>query len=177
MFPGYLCLQQQSALEGQTTGLTFPYTDFFDDYFRIKEEDSSTPYFVPFTDSETDSLEFMWFNQNVAGTYAPSSLRSTSPLMKIAEIEQSGFDSKWGLSDEHWKLARHELSNSTKIPVESLAAYLLRDFGFTSEDPSAFTIVEAFAEEFGYEIGGKAFSHLYRTGDSNISKEAFEKYD
>jgi hypothetical protein len=157
--------------------LNFPYNEFFDDYFRIKRDESDTPYFVPFNESETDSIDLMWFNQNVAGTYAPSSVRSTSPLLKIAEIEQSGHNSKWALTDEHWKLARHELADGSKIPVESLAAFLFRDYAFTSDDPSAFTVVEAFVEEFGYELGGRDFTHLYKTGDSNITKDSFDKYD
>ncbi|WP_423746624.1 hypothetical protein V5735_19050 [Haladaptatus sp. SPP-AMP-3] len=177
MFPGYLCLHQQAALEGKTTGLAFPYNEFFDDYLRVKAEGAKTPYFVPFTQATNASLESLWLNENVAGTYAPSSLRSTAPLLEIAEIEKRGHNSEWGLIDDHWKLARLELCSNTKLPVESLAAYLLRDYGFNVDDPSAFTVVKTFTEEFGYNLGDEAFSHLYRTGDSEITRDSFEKYE
>lgn len=177
MFPGYLCLQQQAGLENRTTGLSFPYNEFFDDYLRIEDADPDKPYFVPFTQSGEPSLDTLWNNKNVAGTYAPSSLRPTAPLMKIIEIEESGYNSKWGIEDRHWQLARHHLCSGNQIPVESLATYLLRDYAFEVDEPSAFTLVETFTEEFGYEFGGKAFSHLYRTSDSNISENSFEKHD
>lgn len=177
LFPGYLCLHQQAALEGRTTGISFPYNDFFDDYFRIKGSDADKPYYVPFTQAENPSLESLWFNHNVAGTYAPSSIRPTAPLMEIAELEEGGRDSKWGLKDNHWKLARLHLCDGEQIPAESLAAFLFRDYGFVDDEPSAYTLIETFTSEFGYELGGEAFSHLYRTGDSKITEDDFEQHD
>lgn len=176
MFPGYLCLQQQAGIEDRTTGLSFPYNEFFDDYLRVRDE-SDKPYFVPFMQAKNPSLASLWNNKNVAGTYAPSSLRSTAPLMRIAEIEEGGHNSKWGLQKRHWELARHHLCDGTSVPVESLAAYLFRDYGFEIDEPSAYTLVETFLEEYGYEFGGEAFSHLYRTSDSNITEESFVKHD
>lgn len=179
MFPGYLCLQQQAAQANRTTGLSFPYNEFFDDYLRVRD-DSDRPYFVPFTQAENPSKAELWNNKNVAGTYAPSSLRSTAPLMQIAEVEEGGHNSKWGIAEHHWELARHNLCDDTQVPVESLAAYLLRDYAIEVDDadePSAYTLVETFTEEFGYEFGGDAFSHLYRTSDSEISQESFAGYD
>jgi len=177
MFPGYLCLQQQANLENRTTGLSFPYSEFFDDYFRVRDGDSEKPYFVPFTQNMNPSLDALWNSKHVAGTYAPSSLRSTAPLLQIAEIEEAGHNSKWGIKDRHWQLARHHLCDDNQVPAESLAAYLFRDYAFEVDSPSAFTLVETFTEEYGYEFGGEAFSHLYRTSDSNISESSFEKYD
>jgi len=175
LFPGYLCLQQQSNLDGKTTGLSFPYNDFFDTYLRVLDGDK--PYLVPFTQAENPADATLWFNENVAGTYAPSSIRSRSPLIQVANLEEGGHNSKWGLGDEHWKLARHHLCDGEQIPVESVAAYLFRDFAFETNDPSAYTLVSAFTEEFGYDIGGSAFVHLYETGDSNITAESFDKYE
>lgn len=177
MFPGYLCLHQQAALNDTLSGLSFPYNEFFDDYLRVKGDGADKPYFVPFTTAENASYESLWLNDNVAGTYAPSSLRSTAPLMKIAEIEQGGHNSQWGLADNHWQLARLNLCDNNQLPVESLAAYLLRDYAFNVDEPSAFTLVKTFTEEFGYELGGGAFSHLYQTGDSNITEESFDPYE
>jgi len=176
MFPGYLCLQQQAALENRTTELSFRYNEFFDDYLRVRD-DSNKPYFVPFNQAENPSLNALWNNKNVSGTYAPSSLRSTAPLMHIAEIEEGGHNSKWGLENRHWELARHHLCDGKQLPTESLAAYLLRDYAFEVDSPSAVTLVEAFLDEYGYGFGGEAFSHLYRTSDSEITKDSFMRYD
>jgi hypothetical protein len=176
MFPGYLCLQQQAASEGRRTQLTFPYNEFFDDYLRVRE-DSDRPYYVPFTQAQNPSLEELWYNSNVSGTYAPSSLRSTAPLMQIAEIEEAGHNSKWGIAKHHWELARHNLCDGGQVPIESLAAYLFRDYAIEADSPSVYTLIETFNEEFGYEFGGGAFSHLYRTGDSEIGTDSFTTYD
>lgn len=175
LFPGYLCLQQQSGIDGRTTGLSFPYNDFFDIYFRVL--DGHKPYLVPFTQDKNVADASLWFNANVPGTYAPSSLRSTSPLLQVATIEEGGHNSKWGLDTDHWKLARLHFSDGDQIPVESVAAFLFRDFAFETDEPTAYTVVSAFAEEFGYDIGGSPFAHLYETGDSNITQEAFEKHE
>jgi len=63
MFPGYLCLQQQSGLDNRKTGLSFPYNEFFDDYLRVGEDDSDKPYFVPFNSHryvESNSSRISW---------------------------------------------------------------------------------------------------------------------
>lgn len=176
MFPGYLCLQQQAAAENRTTELSFPYNEFFDDYLRVRD-DSDKPYFVPFTQAKNPSLEALWNNSNVSGTYAPSSLRSTAPLLQMAEIEEGGHNSKWGLQKHHWEPARHQLCDGNQVPVESLAAYLFRDYALDVDEPTAFALVETFLEEYGYEFGGEAFTHLYRTSDSDITADSFAKYD
>lgn len=175
LFSGYLCLQQQAGIEGQMEALSFPYNAFFDTYFEVQDGDK--PYLVPFTQAKNPSDSTLWNNKNVSGTYAPSSIRMSSPLMQVATLEKDGYNSKWGLNEDHWKLARLHLCNGEQIPIESLAAYLFRDFSFETDEPSAYTLVSAFSEEFHYDIGGGAFAHLYETGDSDITAESFEEYD
>jgi hypothetical protein len=97
--------------------------------------------------------------------------------MQVATLEEGGHNSKWGLNTDHWKLARLEICDGEPVPVESLAAYLFRDFAFDTDEPSAYTMVRAFTEEFGYDLGGSAFAHLYETGDSNITEEAFIEHE
>ncbi len=175
LFPGYLCLKQQSNLKQRISDLPFPATDFFDAYFRIRDADK--PYFVPFTQAADPDIPSLWLNDNVSGTYAPSSLRASSPLRRVAEIEQGGHNSRWGLEEEHWTLARHYLCEGQHLPVESLAAFLFRDYAFETDDPSAYTLVCTFTEDFGYDLGGKEFNHLFETADSNITSDDFIEYE
>lgn len=174
-FAGYLCLKQQSSWDGRTTSLSFPYFDFFNSYFKVG--DGMKPYVVPLTHLEDPDPRELWYNENVSGTYAPSSLRSTAPLLKVAEIEEGGHNAKWGLKEDHWRLARHNLCNGGQIPVESLAAYLFRDYAIKTDDPNAYTLVSAFADEFGYDLTSEEFTHLYETGDSEITEATFELYE
>jgi len=173
LYPGYLCLKQQSGLANRTDGLSFPYHEFFDAYLRVR--DSDKPYFVPFSQAESPDKTALWFNNNVSGTYAPSSLRSTSPLLQVVEIQEGGHNAKWRLQQEHWKLARHHLAEYSHIPAESLAAFLYRDYAIKTDDPGAYELVSTFVDDFGYELGGRQFSHLYETGDSNITADSFDK--
>lgn len=175
MFPGYLALQQQSAIRGRTDNLPFLYTDFFNQYFRIPGTEK--PYFVPFMSTDDPSKEDLWLNTRVAGKFGPSAVSEDSPFMKIVAIEETGHDSRWRLKPDHWNLAKHHLFAGQRISAEALAAFLYRDYAFETEDPSALTVLNAFANDFGYEISGRAFTTLYHTGETNIGTDSFEKYD
>jgi hypothetical protein len=175
MFPGYLSLKQQEDIHDREDNLPFPYTEFFNQYFRVPG--SEKPYLVPFTPLENPTDENLWIDDHVAGTYAPSSLRVDSPFTKVVEVEKSGHNSRWRLQRSHWDLARHHLCDGQTIPAESLAAFLFRDFAFESEDPSAYTLIQTFEEEFGYSVGGEQFTTLYHTGDTDINSDSFEQYD
>lgn len=168
-------MKQQSSFKQRTTDLPFPSTDFFDAYFQVRDGDK--PFFVPFTESTDPDVSTLWLNNNVSGTYAPSSLRSSSPLLQVAEIEQGGHNSRWGLEEEHWKLVRYHMCEGEHLPIESLSAFLFRDYALETDDPSAYTLVSAFTEDFGYDLGGKEFNHLFETADSDISADDFIEYE
>lgn len=175
MFPGYLCLKQQESIHNRDDDLPFPYTEFFNQYLRVPGGEK--PYLVPFNPSKDPSDETLWVNDNVAGTYAPSSLRIDSPFTKVVEVEEAGHNSRWRLKPSHWQLARHHLCDGQTLPAESLAAFLFRDYAFETEDPSAYTLIQAFEEDFGYEVSGAQFTTLYHTGDTNINADSFERHD
>ncbi|MCQ4334768.1 hypothetical protein KM295_15040 [Natronomonas sp. F2-12] len=176
-FVYYLSLQQQSAIDKSSSNLPLPYQKFLESYFRIGNPGSSTPYFVPFTDSKENIEQELSIVQDEIYSLDPSTLPTSSPLMKIATVDTKDSEPKWELMKEHWKVASHELCSGNKVPIESLSAYLFRDYAFKTDNPSAVTVVRTFTNEFGYELGGKAFSHLYQTGDSNISEGCFEEYE
>jgi len=175
MFPGYLSLKQQAEIHGRDDDLPFPYNEFFNQYLRVPG--GNKPYLVPFTPLENPSDENLWVSDNVPGTYAPSSLRADSPFTKVVKVEEGGHNSRWKLQPDHWKLARHHLCNGQTIPAESLAVFLFRDYAFETDDPSAYTLIQTFEDEFGYEVSGSQFTTLYHTGDTSINADSFERYD
>lgn len=175
MFPGYLCLKQQAGIHARRDGLPFPYGEFFDLFFRVPGAEK--PYLVPFTPTDESSDESLWVNNNVAGTYAPSSLRLDSPFTKVVEVQEGGHNSRWRLQDGHWQLARHHLCHGETIPAESLAAFLFRDYAFRTDSPSAYTLLQTFEEEFNYQISGSEFTTLYHTGDTDISADSFQCHE
>lgn len=170
LFPGYLCLRHEAGIENKLDELNFDYNEFFDKFFEIRS--GKKPYLVPFTVDEFEETE-LWFNENVAGTYAPSSLRTTTPLLKVGEFEKDGRKSWWKLYDNHAELAREHLCNDRHVPVEHLAAFLFRGYGFQVEDPSADTLVQAFCEEFVYDRDASDFTELYSTESTDIGSSDF----
>jgi hypothetical protein len=169
--PGYLCLRREAGRKDMDAGLDFEYTKFFENYFRVADGDK--PYFVPFTQAENPDWAALRFNNNVAGTYAQSSLRSTSPLYEVAYDEGEGYGVTWSLHDEHWILARTHLCDSEPIPVEALSAFLFRDYAFSAHTPNAETLVDAFCEDFYYGRASDEFQHLYETGTIDITPDNF----
>lgn len=174
-FPGYLCLVREAEQRGRTTNLNFEYTEFFNEFFRIADGDK--PYFVPFKQAEDPSWSTLRFNENVAGTYAQSSLRDTSPLIEVVNADGSGQDTIWSIVDEHWIVVRTRLCNSTRIPVEALAGFLFRDYAFSAHEPDENTLIDTFCEEFYYGRTSDDFKHLYETGAMDINTEDFREYE
>jgi hypothetical protein len=170
LFPGYLCLRREAGRENRLDDLDFDYNEFFDKFFEIRT--GKKPYLVPFTVEDSEETE-LWFNENVAGTYAPSSLRTTTPLLKIGEFEKDGRKSRWKLHDNHAELAREHMCNGEHVPVEHLAAFLFRDYGFQVDEPSADTLVQVFCEEWVYDRDSPAFTELYSTGETDIEPSDF----
>jgi hypothetical protein len=170
LFPGYLCLRREAGRENRLEDLDFDYTEFFDKFLKIRT--GVKPYLVPFTDEEFEETQ-LWFNQNVAGTYAPSSLRTTTPLLKIGEFEKDGRKSRWKLHDNHGALAREHMCNGKHVPIEHLAAFLFRGYGFEVEEPSADTLVQAFCEEWVYDRKDPEFFELYSIGETDIEPSDF----
>jgi len=175
-FPGYLCLVREAGRDGRITGLNFRYHEFFDEFFKIAE-DGDKPYFVPFTKANNVSWATLRFNRNVSGTYAPSSLRETSPLRQSASIEGSGHSATWTLAEEHWIMARTHFCGGEMLPVEALAGFLLRDYAMSAQTPNGETLIDAFCEEFFYGRASDGFQHLYETGSFEVTPEDFVEYE
>lgn len=143
---GYLCVKRElrRSLDGSAVSPAFK--KFFDEFLAVSGGEA--PYLAPF--KETGKLESSpWFNANVAGSYAPSSLRETSALLKVCSLDRA--NRKFSLLKGHASLALQHLAASQKIPVLSLATFLYRDFCFEAAQlPDAELLIAEFREEFGY---------------------------
>ena len=85
-FAGYLCVLNAAGLAQRTDELRPDFRAFFDRFFRIGAAPQNKPYAVPFTKNAKTIL----FNANVAGSYAPSSIRPVSPLHSVMTIAGGG---------------------------------------------------------------------------------------
>ena len=180
-FAGYLCLRYRAAAGGTTTRLLPHFRTFFDEFFLLPGGSEKWPYYRPFWDEGTVARK-SWMNPNVAGSYAPSSLRGDSPFRKVVEIEGTGRKARYSLLPKHWELARTYLTYGKPVPVLALAGFLYRDhkiYAIDPDRPTAESIISIFRHEFGYSVPGsmkaKEFEHLYNEAiPSGLPDDLFE---
>jgi hypothetical protein len=156
-FAGYLCVKRTAARFGRTTKLRPEWKEFFDTFLRLPDASPGFPYAVAFVGQGSDQ----YLNRNVAGSYAPSSLREGKALGRVIGVDEHD---AYFLRDRHWELAQKHLARGTQVPIVSLVAFLYRDFSLKNDKARAADLVRLFRDEFGYpasEEGNMEFNSLY----------------
>lgn len=82
LFVGSLYLQQRASQMGRLEDLQPEFLSFFKQFFLVDNHPLGAPYIKPFTEQKA-STKNLWLNENVAGTYAPSSLRTGQPFRQV----------------------------------------------------------------------------------------------
>jgi hypothetical protein len=145
LFAGYLHLHQRASELGRLEDLQPKFLQFFERFFLVGNHPLGTPYIKPFTEQKA-STKNLWLNENVAGSYAPSSLRSGQPFLNVVNIDGR----KYSLYPDHARRALEHLLYSTPVQAADLAVVLYRDFGLLGDSPTIQDLVGIFAYEFGY---------------------------
>jgi hypothetical protein len=145
LFTGYLCLQQLASQSGQFEDLRPDFRQFFQKFFEVVNHPLGAPYIKPFTEQKA-SAQNLWLNENVAGSYAPSSLRPGQPFRRVVNIEGK----RYSLPPDHAERAFEHLLYSIPVQVADLAVVLYRDFGLRGASMTIEDLVGVFAYEFGY---------------------------
>lgn len=178
LFAGYLYLQQRSSQLNRLEDLQPEFASFFKRFFRVGNHPLGAPYIKLFTEQKT-STQNLWLNENVAGSYAPSSLRPDQPFRKVVSIQ----DRKYSLPPDHAQRAAMHLLYSTPVQVADLAVVLYRDFGFLGNFTTIQDLIDIFVYEFGYagNLGAEPnenFSILYSLDTmKNWEAEWLETYE
>jgi hypothetical protein len=164
-FAGYLALKRTAARDGRTDDLSPNFKEFFQTFMQVTGGPANRPYLKPFSSDVK-----LWFNPNVAGSFAPSSVRNASPLDRIVNVSGDGRDARYSFVDRHWELARNLLVSDNQIPALPLAVFLYRDYALLSEEPSLNDVLSVFREEFGYadswETGEEEYQYLYSENEN-----------
>jgi hypothetical protein len=165
--PGYLCLLNAASKAGRANRLKPKFRQFFDRYFRAGEAPDNKPYVVPF--GRTESGEALLFNQNVAGSYAPSSMRDVNPLFDVLEIGETGYS----LLKGHAESVRERIL-PRPLPACATACFLYRDFGF-SPRPGVQDLIKQLNADFGVALGGNILaSGVFADDRKRFSPDDFE---
>lgn len=166
---GYLCVLNAATLERRTQKLRPNFRAFFDRFFRIGDPPSKKPYAVPFSGGAKSIL----FNENVAGSYAPSSIRPVNPLRSLMDITGGGNQASFTLRDDHVALAK-ELLLPEPLPIYAFSCFIYRDIGFTV-NPDRHEIEGAVGSDFGLALDNGLFgSGIFADDLDSISAADFE---
>lgn len=170
-FPGYLCVCYTATLEGRREKLKPGFKSFFERFLLVGDPPEGTPYLVPFHESGNPESN-AWLNGNVAGSYAPSSLRPEAPFLRTAEFFNSGRAASLSMRDEHEEACLQHLLFGNAVNAVALAGFLLRDHGFIIADgytPNVTDLVNEMYSLFGFGPGG--FSRIIFTDDEQFDFE------
>lgn len=165
-FAGYLCVLNAAGLAQRTDELRPDFRAFFDRFFRIGAAPQNKPYAVPFTKNAKTIL----FNANVAGSYAPSSIRPVSPLHSVMTIAGGGTQAVFALRPNHAEMAQQTMLPKP-LPLNAFATFFYRDVGFTSP-PTRADIEAAVMADFGFALGGDPYAGGLFTDDFSDAVES-----
>lgn len=175
-FPAYLHIRQAAYEQGTHVNVR-PDWDELGRLLEVAGAPSTHPYFRPFTTAPAESDQ-EWLNPNIAGSYAPSSLRAGQPPLHVVEVGSGR--GQFTLREKHWELAREYLLAGRQVPLAPLAGFLLRDFAFEHYDfaPGNADLGLAFVGMFGYndDTGPTEFEYLYDTA-LEATEDWFEEWD
>jgi hypothetical protein len=145
LFPGYLYLQQRASQLERLEDLQPDFLSFFKQFFLVGNHPLGAPYIKPFTEQRA-STKNLWLNENVAGSYAPSSLRPKQPFRQVVRIQGR----KYSLPLDHARRAFEYLLYRNQVQVADLAVVLYRDYGLLGDSVNIEDLVGIFIYEFGY---------------------------
>jgi hypothetical protein len=157
-FPAYLEIRRE--LEAESGSAVQPDWSVLGRLFRVPGGPPKKPYFRPFW-HQTRSAGQNWLNENIAGSYAPSSIRKVPAT--VVQPDGSGY----ALRDHHAELALKNLLYGEQLPAYPLVVFYYRNFGFTTDGPALPPdgLIDIFRDEFGFrdEAETEEFATLFST--------------
>jgi hypothetical protein len=169
-FPGYLHLRQRAMQAGSLLAIEADWNEV-SNLLRVDGGPSNKPHYRPFSSRNLRDPTGYWYQRNLPGSYAPRSIRDTASFM--VKDDRSGYE----LTVDHAQRALDGMLRGTRVPAWALAAFYLRDFGFTLDPPSAHDdLIDAFKEEYRFNQGND-FNVLFDTTEpASIEGPWFEVY-
>lgn len=163
-FLPYLVLRRHSVVSGSNQDLTPNWVDEVGKLLAVPGGPPTRPYYRPFFDKDVRDESRYWMNRNLAGSYAPSSIR------KLAGQLVSGSGSNYSLESEHFQRAASSLIGGVPIDALAFSAFLFRDHGFiTSEADGPQILIDALRAIFRFDHssqGDQEFQALFSSSTS-----------
>jgi hypothetical protein len=158
--PGYLYLRWLSGKVGRTTDLSPDWSPRSQLATLLAVPGGPHPYFRPFWNGARNADQ-EWLNKNLAGSFAPSSLRDV-PL-RVIEVDPA--TKHFNLQTRHWEAAHEHLLFGKQLSVSALAGFFLRNYAVVTEGdpPTREHLIELFRHEWGYlrPMDDQEYFYLY----------------
>lgn len=151
-FPVYLHLRRRANALGRFFDLQPDWQGEPHDWLDVPGGPSNKPNYRPFT-SRGSSLDSFWMNANLAGSYAPSSLRGMRAVYVDSKDQYILPTLANGQPDA--EVIRRRLLNDKTVPAWAVAAFLFRNRRFTSttpKDPDWSDLLDVFQGYFGWTM-------------------------
>ena len=160
-FAGYLCVRHAAQREAHRADLRPNFRTFFDQFFSVAPR-GDKPYVLPFSERGSDDREH-YFNRNVAGSYAQSSLRGVAPLLKVVDVKGKANSTTYSLRENDAELAFEHLLLKQRISALDLAIFLYRNWRLQLDEPTPHALLEIFKNDFlfGATGGETEFAKLF----------------
>jgi hypothetical protein len=176
-FLAYLHIRARAIQTGDQSSIQPAWGDFGEAYLSIPGGPPGKPYYRPFLEGEVLDRSRYWMNSNLAGSWAPSSLRQGQEPLNVVRIADRGF----ALDPGHSARARSHLLHDRALSVLPLAAYLYRDYGFidTGRAPTKSDLIETFGQDFEFRRGEHSdgdFDTLFEISDQGAPEPFFTVY-
>lgn len=141
-FLAYLVLRRRALEEGRTSGFSVNWDQEIGPYLRVDGGGPTRPFYRPFLNQVVRDESRYWLNPNLAGSYAPSSIR------KAAGAIAGGEGREYLLQSNHATTAATILLNGGKVNAYAFGIYLLRNRAFVTTHPDRSNVIEAFKKLF-----------------------------
>lgn len=131
------------------------------------------PFYRPFLNGQVKDNSRYWLNPNIAGSYAPSSLRNV-PL----KVVETG-DGLFYLKEDHAELALENLLFGEPLSAVAFAFFYYRNFGVVTPaaSPAPLDLVAVFARDFQFSPLDDDFDVLFETDFPDDMGSWFEELD
>jgi len=126
-FLAYLHLRKRGSEDGTQSMITADW-DELGTYLAVSGGPPGKPFYRPIWNGNVQDVGRYWLNPNIAGSYAPSSLRGVP--RKVVDTNGSEFM----LRSNHARLARRHLLYDDTISALAFAAFFYRNHGFVTDD-------------------------------------------
>ncbi|MEV8238332.1 hypothetical protein AB0P23_24060 [Rhodococcus sp. NPDC077669] len=169
-FPAYLQVRQQ-AVAADSFDVIVPQWAEVGQLLKMPGGPAKKPNYRPWSSRKVKDPSRFWYNENLAGSFAPKSIRTTSRFM----LNDAG--DGFALPDDHAQQALAILLKGSKVPAWALAAYYLRNYGFVFDGTGGCNeLIDGFKTEFLFADSAD-FDVLFDASDPEATFDWFQPHE